>query len=76
MASDSASRGPSIIITGVLFTVFATLAVVARLISRLGLLKNGGRDEIAIVIALVCSQSPRVYLLAKMEDGSLTNTVI
>jgi hypothetical protein len=69
MASDSASRGSSIIITSVIFTVFAALIVVARLIARFGLLKNGGRDEIAIVIALFTSIALLFTTLQQVKYG-------
>jgi len=55
MASDSASKGMAVFVTGIVFLVLAALSVVFRLIARVGYLKNAGSDDAAIVIALVCS---------------------
>lgn len=50
----SGSKGMTVLVTSVVFFVFATLSVVFRLIARVGYLKNAGKDDLAIVIALVC----------------------
>lgn len=54
MNSGSASKGVDVLVTSILFLVVAVLAVVFRLIARVGYLKNAGSDDLAIVIALVC----------------------
>jgi len=49
----SVSRTSSVVITSIIFTVISLLSVAARLVSRFGVLKNGGRDEVAVVVAMV-----------------------
>jgi hypothetical protein len=49
----TSSRGSAVVITSIIFAVLAVLSVVTRLVARVGYLKNGGRDDIAISVALV-----------------------
>jgi hypothetical protein len=52
------TSGPAVAITTGFFTALAFISVFMRLAARLVLLKNGGRDEIAIVISVVrCAKS-------------------
>jgi hypothetical protein len=53
MSSDSASRGPAVIATGIFFTVLAVFFVATRFLARAVLLKNSGVDELAILGSLV-----------------------
>ncbi len=41
------------VITSLVFLVLAAISVILRLVARYGFLKNGGSDEVAIVVALV-----------------------
>jgi len=53
MAGVSESRGSAVVAIAVAFTVIAAVFVTARLVARVGLLKNGGLDELAVVVAMV-----------------------
>jgi hypothetical protein len=52
------SASKYIVIVAIFVTVLAALAVIARLVSRLVVLKNGGRDDVAISLSLV---SPSIH---------------
>ena len=53
MSSDPASRRALMIATSVVFTILAAFFVATRFLARALFLKNAGRDELAILGALV-----------------------
>ncbi|KUJ11052.1 PTH11-like integral membrane protein [Mollisia scopiformis] len=63
------SSGPAVAITTICFTVLALICVFARLVARIGLLKNGGRDEIAIVASALSSVGLMVSTLYQVKYG-------
>ncbi|PVH68237.1 putative integral membrane protein [Cadophora sp. DSE1049] len=69
MASDTASKGTEVVVTSFVFLAIATVAVVIRLIARIGYLKNGGRDEIAIVVALLACIALIIATFSQVKHG-------
>ncbi|KAG4425460.1 hypothetical protein IFR04_001379 [Cadophora malorum] len=69
MASDSASKGMAVFVTGIVFLVLAALSVVFRLIARVGYLKNAGSDDAAIVIALLACIALIVATCIQVQHG-------
>ena len=55
--TDTASRATTIVAVGIVFVTLAIITVALRLVSRVVFLKNAGRDEVAIVISMVSSNS-------------------
>ena len=53
MSSNSTSRGPTVVAASIIFTVLAAVSVATRFLARVVLLKNAGRDELAILGSLV-----------------------
>jgi len=62
-------KGVTIIVVTAIFTLLASLAVVTRLYARLLLLKNGGRDEITIVLALMASFGLLIATVIEVHYG-------
>ncbi|KAL5328372.1 hypothetical protein ACEPPN_001871 [Leptodophora sp. 'Broadleaf-Isolate-01'] len=65
----SGSKGMTVLVTSVVFFVFATLSVVFRLIARVGYLKNAGKDDLAIVIALLLVSAVIVANFFEVKHG-------
>ena len=53
MASNSASRGPEVVVISIVFTILALFFVATRFLARVIILKNAGRDELAILGSVV-----------------------
>lgn len=59
--SQPAPRAAGFVAVLVIFTILAVFFVGLRLVARIVFLKNGGRDEVAIVCALVCHTPSQHY---------------
>lgn len=53
MALEHENRSSAVVATNAVFTVIAGIFVIARLVARIGFLRIGGFDELAIVISMV-----------------------
>ncbi|KAF8855779.1 hypothetical protein BDZ45DRAFT_746064 [Acephala macrosclerotiorum] len=65
----SVSRGSTAIISTVVFTSLAACLVLARLIARLTILKNAGRDELAIAVSLLSSIGFTIFVSEQVKYG-------
>jgi len=67
MAPSSNPRGDVEMGVSYLFFALATFALSMRLISRLVILKNGGLDEVAIVVSYVSPYTLPECLIAPLQ---------
>ncbi|CZS89377.1 related to integral membrane protein [Rhynchosporium agropyri] len=69
MATDSSARGTNTIVTSIVFLLFATIAVIVRLIARISYLKNAGSDDVMIVISLITCTALVVLSCYEVKHG-------
>ncbi|KAH6665401.1 hypothetical protein B0J14DRAFT_660576 [Halenospora varia] len=67
--SQPAPRAAGFVAVLVIFTILAVFFVGLRLVARIVFLKNGGRDEVAIVCALLCSIGLFVASMKEVQYG-------
>ncbi|KAH8655106.1 hypothetical protein BGZ60DRAFT_435500 [Tricladium varicosporioides] len=67
--SQPAPRAAGFVAVLVIFTILAVFFVGLRLVARIVFLKNGGRDEVAIVCALLCSIGLLVASMKEVQYG-------
>lgn len=56
---DTQSRGPQTEITSIVFTAIAGIAIILRLYTRLGIVRNFGPEDYLIVAAMVSHLAER-----------------
>ena len=59
---DPPTRGPALVIVNSIFISLATLTVAARLYTRIAIKRWFGIDDVFIVLALVSTLSPPIYV--------------
>ncbi|KAF4625633.1 hypothetical protein G7Y89_g12532 [Cudoniella acicularis] len=69
MSSEQTPRANGFVAVLFIFTFLAVFFVGLRLIARLVFLKNGGRDEVAIVASLICSIGLTVASMQEVKYG-------
>ncbi|EKD15174.1 hypothetical protein MBM_06390 [Drepanopeziza brunnea f. sp. 'multigermtubi' MB_m1] len=66
---SGSTRGPLIVTTITTTFAVAAFAVAVRLVARLGCIKNAGKDDLAIVIALCAALAQLVSTLFQVKNG-------